>query len=133
MANLNLGLGHIGIIVKDIDVSKKFYCDNLNFELIHENTLAGDDGVTKLAFVTTGGCTLELIQKPAHSQRTDGHVDHIAFKVKDIENTWKQLKAKGIVFTTEDITTAPGLFEKGDRWILFRGPDGELLEINEIL
>lgn len=133
MSNLNLGLGHIGIIVKDIEVSKKFYCDNLNFELIHENVLAGGEGDTKLAFIAAGGCTLELIQKPVYSERIDGYVDHIAFKVKDIENVWKQLKARGIVFTSEDITTAPALFEKGDRWILFRGPDGELLEINEIL
>jgi len=133
MNNLNLGLGHIGIIVKDIEVSKKFYCDNLNFELVHENVLAGSEGETKLAFVTTGGCTLELIQKPAYIDRKDGYVDHIAFKVKDIENAWKQLKSRGIVFTAEDITTAPALFENGDRWILFRGPDGELLEINEIL
>ena len=133
MSNLNLGLGHIGIIVKDLEVSKKFYCDNLNFAVTHENTLGDNDSVTKIAFVEAGGCTLELIQIPGDSKRIDGQVDHIAFKVTDIENAWMQLKAKGIIFETENITTAPAFFEKGDRWILFRGPDGERLEINEIL
>jgi len=133
MEKLNLGLAHIGIFVKDLEVSKKFYCDNLDFTCIHENALREGDSVTKLAFVTAGSCTLELIQVPGNSERTDGQVDHIAFAVKDIENTWTQLKAKGIVFETETITTAPEFFKKGDRWILFRGPDGERLEINEIL
>lgn len=133
MSSLNLGLGHIGIIVRDLEISKKFYCDNLNFTVTHENTLGDNDSITKIAFVEANGCTLELIQVPGDSTRIDGHVDHIAFKVTDIENAWMQLKAKGIVFETENITTAPAFFKKGDRWILFRGPDGERLEINEIL
>jgi len=133
MSKLNLGLGHIGIIVKDLEVSKKFYCDNLDFAVTHENTLTENGEVTKISFVEAGGCTLELIQVPHYSKRVNGPVDHIAFKVVDIESAWKQLKAKGILFETESVTTAPGFFEKGDRWILFSGPDGERLEINEIL
>jgi len=42
------------------------------------------------------------------------------------------LKTRGIKFETEDITSAPGYFEKGAKYISFRGPDNERLELNEV-
>jgi len=128
-----LGLAHIGVFVKDIEVSKKFYCDKLDFEVTHETSVQESGGLTKIAFIEADGCIIELVQFPNYEKKTDGPVDHIAFKVKDIEETAARLRAKGIQFETEEIAHAPHFFTKGDKWILFRGPDGEHLEINEIL
>jgi lactoylglutathione lyase len=132
MVNI-LGLDHIGIYVKDLEVSKRFYCDKLDFTVIHETTFKEDTGIDKIAFLRAGDVTIELIQTPVYKKREDGPVEHIAFKVKDIESTAERLRAKGIVFDTENITFAPNFFDKGDKWIFFRGPDGEHLEINEVL
>jgi len=133
MKSFNLGLGHIAIFVKNIEVSKKFYCEKLDFEVLHENILEEKSGVIKIAFIKAGHCILELVQFPIYKKRTDGIVDHIAFKVKDIEQVVDILRKRGIEFETEDTVLAKDFFNRGNRWILFRGPDGEHLEINEIL
>jgi lactoylglutathione lyase len=133
MEKINLGLRHVGIFVKNLEISKKFYCEKLDFELLHENILKEDAGVIKIAFIKASDCILELVQFPVFKERTDGIVDHVAFKVKDIEQTVNILKKRGIEFETEDIVFAKDFFNKGDKWITFKGPDGEHLEINEIL
>ena len=64
--------------------------------------------------------------------RGDGLIDHIAISVKDIESVQVELEAKGIVFEKKDIVFMP-IFEHGSKWLLFRGPDGEHLEIAEVM
>ena len=133
MDKINLGLAHIGLFVRDLEASKKFYCEKLDFSVIHENTLDGDEGVIKIAFIQACDCIIELVQLPQYTKRPDGLLDHLAFKVKNIEEVTAKLKSEGIDFETQDITLAPHFFSRGDKWIMFRGPDQERLEFNEIL
>ena len=134
MANCKLeGLAHIGVFVADIEVSKKFYKDILDFKVIEETSLESPDGVIKIAFVQNGNLVLEIVQFPKTAKKSDGPVDHIAMNVKNIEGVRDLLLKRGIVFEEEEITHAPGVFPKGSKWILFRGPDGEHLELNERL
>jgi len=133
MDKINLGIAHIGLFVRDLDVSKKFYCEKLDFSVVHENTINVKEGVVKIAFIHAGDCVIELVQLPKYAKRPDGLFDHIAFKVKNIEEVVIKLRSKGIDFETQEITNAPHFFNKGNKWILFRGPDQEHLEINEIL
>ena len=133
MEKLNLGLAHVGIFVKDLEVSKKFYCDILDFTLDHENSLDAGDNLIKIAFVSSGTCSIELVQLPAKEDRTAGPIDHLSLSVKNIEKIKGILESRGVRFDTEEITLAPKFFERGNRWIFFKGPDGERLEINEIL
>lgn len=125
-----MGLAHIGVFVADLEVSKKFYCETLGFILVHENYVVGEP--IKLAFVQSGVCMIELVELPDSKGRTDGKVDHIAFSVNHIEEVWTYLKAKGVEFESGQITSAPGYFEKGAKYISFRGPDNERLELNEV-
>ncbi len=123
------GSAHIGVFVSDLEVSKKFYRDILDFDIIWECVI----GTDKVAFARTGDLTLELIQPAVMPQREDGKVDHIALGVKNIEAVHAALKARGVTFETEDITFCDLVFPNGAKWILFRGPDGERLELNEVL
>ena len=133
MAKLE-GLAHIGLFITDIEKSKQFYGEMLGFETIFECTSDEPDGtVTKVAFVKNGDLTLELVQFANPRERTDGWVDHIALKVEDIEAVRDMLLERGIKFETDEITIAPHVFPNGSKWILFRGPDNEHLEITEIL
>ena len=44
------------------------------------------------------------------------------------------LESKGIVFEEDEITHAEHVFPpKGSKWILFRGPDNEHIELNELM
>jgi lactoylglutathione lyase len=134
MKNCKLeGLAHIGVFVADIEVSKKFYTEMLDFKVIEETSLQSPDGVIKIAFVQNGNLVIEIVQFPKTVKKSDGPVDHIAMNVKNIEGVRDLLLERGIEFEEEEITHAPGVFPKGSKWILFRGPDGEHLELNERL
>ncbi len=127
------GLAHIGVFVTDLERSKAFYRDMLEFEVIHECQLANEDGMVDIAFVRNGTLTLELVRFPNPKQNVDGWVDHIAIAVEDIEAIKKMLEERGLQFEEPAITHAPGVMPNGAKWIMFRGPDGEHLELNEVL
>ncbi len=127
------GLAHIGIPVFDVETSKRFYRDMLCMTVLHENELKDRNGSIKVCFMKNDNMVLELFQMPVpEAGRKDGHVDHIAFAVKDIDKVRADLARKGILFEQENVVSG-ALFENGSRWILFRGPDNELLELNEVL
>lgn len=127
------GLNHVGVFVADIEKSKKFYTEILEFTVEHENSIAAEDGLIKVAFIKNGSLVIELVQFPKTEAKKDGAVDHIALNVKNIEAAAETLRARGIVFETEDIAHAPHFWSAGSKWILFRGPDNEHLELTEIL
>ena len=129
-----VGLAHVGLYVADIEKTKKFYTEKLNFEVYHECVSNSPDGDIRVAFARNGDCILELVQLATKEKRNDGFFDHVALKVVNIEKVKKELTEKGIEFEEDEITFAPHVFPpNGSKWILFRGPDGEHIEINEIL
>ena len=120
---------HVGLYIKDIERSKKFYMEILGFECVCEFVNDTDD---KLSFMKSGDLVIELIQHKVWTDRHDGLFDHIAMLVDDIEETSTKLAAKGIEFE-DDIYFETRVFEKGVKYQAFRGPDGEHLEIYEIV
>ncbi len=133
MAKLE-GLAHIGIFITDVAKSKKFYEDVLDFETTWECGLLEADGTTtKIAFVKNGNLVLELVETANPQKRQDGWVDHIAIAVEDIEAVQKMLLERGVEFESKDVIFGDTVFPNGTKWLTFRGPDGEHLEINEIM
>ena len=123
------GVSHIGLYIKDVERSKKFYTEVLGFETICEFvSLEGN----RMAFVKSGNLIIELIQHKVRMDRRDGLFDHIAMEVEDIEQTSKQLKALGTTFES-DIYFDDLVFERGVKYQAFCGPDGEHLEIYQTL
>ena len=103
------GVAHIGLYIKDVERSKKFYTEVLGFETICEFvSLEGN----RMAFVKSGNLIIELIQHKVRMDRRDGLFDHIAMEVEDIEQTSKQLKALGTTFES-DIYFDDLVFERG--------------------
>ena len=128
------GLAHIGVFVSDLQKSKKFYEDILDFKTIWECRVKEADGTTTdVAFVQNGCLTLELVRLENLQNRTDGIVDHIAMKVEDIEAVKETLISRGIAFETNEVVFNADVFPNGSKWILFRGPDHEHLELTEVL
>jgi len=118
-----IGLAHIGIMVKDAEVSKKFYMDVLDFELKAEYKL----GDMTLVFIDRGDCKIELVAKPTNEARLPGTVDHICLEVEDIEPLMCRLIEKGVKFDTDNYGYMPDMFG-GVRNVFFKGPDGERIE-----
>ena len=122
-------IAHVGLYIKDIEVSKKFYTEVLGFTCVCEFLNPTED---KIAFMKSGECVIELIQHKIRKDRRDGLFDHVAMLVDDIEDTSAKLKEKGIEFEAE-IYFDDNVYDNGVKYQAFRGPDGEHLEIYQIM
>lgn len=127
------GFAHVGLFVNDIQKSVAFYTETLGFKLIWESVNQCPEGDVLVKFVENGGSVIELVQFPYTLERKDGWFDHIAMNVKDIDAVMKALEEKGVEFEEGSYTHAPQTFPGGSKWVMFRGPDGEHLELNERL
>lgn len=129
-------LQHIGIPVTNMPVSEMFY-QKLGFKNVMQSPfdLEGDKGVCVM--MQNGEVIIELYQLPGKylpeiGLRKNGHVDHIAFDVKDIETVFEKLKSSGYRILEEAPVWLP-FWKNGCRYFNIVGPDGERLEFNEIL
>ncbi|RYD03618.1 hypothetical protein N752_18770 [Desulforamulus aquiferis] len=86
-------IAHIGIKVKDVARSMKFYQEVLGCEEKerHENERV------KIIFAMSGNDILEFIQdKTKENNLPEGVVNHIAFHVADIEKEINRLRELGV-------------------------------------
>lgn len=123
------GIAHVGLYIKDIERSKKFYTEILGFQNICEFVSLDNN---KIAFMKSGNLIIELIQHEVWMDRKDGLFDHIAMEVGNIEEISEKLKELGIAFEA-DIYYDNLVFDRGVKYQAFRGPDGEHLEIYQTL
>jgi methylmalonyl-CoA/ethylmalonyl-CoA epimerase len=92
---------HIGIAVKDIDEALKFYCDALGLKCTRVEEVEGQK--VKIAFVPAGEVNLELVQATDSEsaiakfiEKKGEGIQHIALKVKNIQETMQSLKENGV-------------------------------------
>ena len=125
--NLNT-IHHVAIIGSNYEKSRHFYVDLLGFQVIRENYRAEREDYK--IDLQLGDCELELfIIKgcPKRPSYPDAYgLRHLAFKVESVEETVKELNARGI--QTEPIRT-DAYTEK--KMTFFQDPDGLPLEIHE--
>lgn len=114
---------HIGIMVKDIERSIKFYGEVLGLELIERQSFNG----LELAFFRVGDTEIELIQGGSGYSESDAVVNHVAFRVEDIDAALDKLREHGVTLIDQE----PREIWTGCRIAFFRGPDGEKLELFE--
>jgi len=126
MENIIKGLGHIGIIVNDMQKSQDFY-KRLGFALDKQ----ARRGEIKLAFLSAGTCLIELIEKPGETRPGRGQsvIDHIAIEVSCVETAVQHAIANGIDIDASAIMSIDIL--GGVKNVFFAGPDGEGLEFFE--
>lgn len=121
-----LGLSHIGLHVRNLERSKKFYTELLGFAVACTAPL---ENGTVLCFLRNGDCEIELIAKPDYAPRQDGHFEHLCLKTADLDAAIAHLCAHGVQMEGAP-RSIPNVYH-GVRLAFFRGPDGELLELNE--
>lgn len=119
---------HVGIQVRDLESSIEFYTKVIGMEL--KGTLDHTNGVIRLAFLgfkNHNETELELIEGYNPDLPTEGKVHHIALTVDELEPEVERLRGLNVSFIDEEITTLPN----GSRYMFFRGPDGEWIELFE--
>ena len=143
------GLHHVGITVKDLDASLRFYHDVLGLPFSTEPSPWFDSpglgpavGVPGAALrqvcLSLGGTDLELLEYRSPPSETDGPLkshnlggSHVAFRVDDIQAKKAELEAKGIEFYSDVNVVDEGVLA-GWRWVYFQDPDGYPLELVEV-
>jgi lactoylglutathione lyase len=131
------GLQHVGIPVTDLDRSKAFYTQ-LGFVEVMRTDLPRASGAIRVAMLRHEELTLELYQLgpeegQAISERTDGHIDHLALDVMDIEQAYVEIRAAGMEVLEDAAPVYLPFWEHGVKYFTIRGPDGEKIEFNQIL
>lgn len=92
---------HIGIAVKNIDETLKFYQDVLGLDLAGIEVV--EEQKVKVAFLPIGDTEIELLESTAddgpiakYIEKNGEGVQHLAFLVDDIEEAIKDMQAKGM-------------------------------------
>ena len=96
-----LKVDHIGIAVSNLEESLKFYTDTLGLKL--QGTEIVEEQKVKVAFLPLGDTEIELLESTAEDGPVAKFIEakgqgmqHIAFKVENIEKSLAELKEKGI-------------------------------------
>ena len=129
-------LQHTGIPVTNIQNSVAFY-ERLGFKNVMYSGFLHNGGEGKVSMMKLGEIIIELYQMPepelsAVGQRGNGHIDHIAFDVDDIDETFSILSKAGFAIL-EDRPVFLDFWEKGCKYFYILGPDNERLEFCQIL
>jgi methylmalonyl-CoA/ethylmalonyl-CoA epimerase len=129
-----LKIDHIGIAVKSIDNTLKFYKDALG--LLSIGTEIVEDQKVKVAFLPLGDSEIELIESTSPDgtiakfieSKGEG-IQHIALRVENIEEALKELKEKG--FRLIDDKPRSGAGKAKIAFLHPKSTYGVLLEISE--
>ena len=96
-----LKIDHLGIAVKSIDEGKKFWTDVLGLEFEGSETVESQKVTT--AFFPVGESEVELLESTApdgpiakYLEKKGEGIQHIAFRVENIEEALSELKEKGV-------------------------------------
>jgi methylmalonyl-CoA/ethylmalonyl-CoA epimerase len=93
---------HIGIAVKNLDETLKFYTDILGLTL--QGTEVVEAQKVRVAFLPVGDTEIELLESTSEDgpiakfiEKNGEGVQHIAFKVDNLEEAIEEMKAKGMM------------------------------------
>lgn len=96
-----LKVDHIGIAVKNLDETLKFYSDVLGLEL--GGTEVVEEQKVKVAFLPVGDTEVELLESTSEDgpiakfiEKNGEGIQHIAFRVENIEEAIEYMKSKGM-------------------------------------
>jgi len=96
-----LKIDHLGIAVKSIENGKNFWSDVLGMAFAGTETVEAQKVTT--AFLPVGESEVELLESTAPDGPVAKYIDkkgegiqHVAFRVENIEEALEELKAKGI-------------------------------------
>lgn len=101
-----LKVDHIGIAVKNLDETLKFYSEVLGIKV--EGIEVVKDQKVKVAFLPVGDTEIELLESTEDDgpiakfiEKNGEGMQHIAFKVDDIQEAIEYMKDKGAVMIDE--------------------------------
>ena len=96
-----LKVDHIGIAVKNLDETLKFYTEVLGLEV--QGSEIVEEQKVKVAFLPVGDSEIELLESTDPEgpiarfiEKNGEGIQHIAFKVENVEEAIEYMKSKGM-------------------------------------
>lgn len=128
MKDFRIGdLAHCAIYVQSLEAARSFYCGILGFKEIY-----GYKADT--FFLKLGSMVLEIIcDGKDHREENRNEKRHLAMACHGIEALHQHLVNNGVQIEPPGIVHLTDFGKKGCKYILFRGPEQERLEFQEIL
>ena len=100
-------IDHIGIAVSNLDETLKFYEDVLGIKCVSKEEV--EDQKVKVAFLPVGDTEIELLESTDKEGPISRYIDkkgegvqHIAYRVDDIEAAIAECQEKGIIMIDEE-------------------------------
>lgn len=118
-------LEHIGIMVKNMEESIRFYTEVLGMELNRRSIVNEQLELVFLNFPGQESVEVELVGRWDESFVDSGIVNHLALTVENIEDELRRLKEYGVTLIDEE----PRIVMNGVKIAFFFGPNGERLEL----
>jgi catechol 2,3-dioxygenase-like lactoylglutathione lyase family enzyme len=121
MTEVARGLDNVGVAVRDLDASLRFYHDAVGLPV------ADRDDASRAASLSAGGAQLYVFETsgPGGTRRTGDYtrnptgLDHLSFAVDDVDATHRQLSGRGVEFFMDPVDA-----EWGARVCACHDPDG---------
>lgn len=116
-------IDHVALHVSDLGRSVDFYERHFGFKKYSQHTVAGG---MEIAYLKLGDTVLEL------THRSDGAMAgfHFCLETESFDTAVAELQKKGVeMVRPPHDTAAREPREKGWRRVVFRGPDGEQIEL----
>lgn len=117
---------HVGIMVKDMDESLNFYQNILGLELRSREWLNDSIELAFLFFPEQPSVEVELVY--GGPVENEGIVNHLAFRVENIEAELARFKEAGVKLVDEEPRS---ILNDTVKIAFFQGPNGEKLELVE--
>ena len=125
-------INHIGIAVKDLEVSKELFKKIFNIEAFHQETVA--EQKVRVASFQIGDVLIELTAPTDESspiakfiEKKGEGIHHIAFESDDVNSELVKLKNDGISLINEE--AKPGAHEMLIAFLHPKSTNGVLMEI----
>ncbi len=133
---MKVKMAHIGLVVKSLEDSRKFYEDVMGFKTHHDAKFSHEimlqifsiDSPAKAAFLNCDSGAIEIFMPDNNSSDTHQPgkcgINHFAIEVENVEDYVNNIREKGGKLNP---------LKKGDRTVWFASdPDGNIIELKEI-
>lgn len=142
------GVNHVGVTVKNLEESIRFYCEMLGFTLISRQDVSLDyifrivsvpgTRLIRIAFLEIpGGTVLELLEYEG-TERLSGSCrpcdygsGHMCLFVSHIDELHHRLREQGVKFRSDAPVEVTAGRNKGAKIIYMMDPDGYIVELLE--
>ncbi len=123
------GVRSVSLYVGDQDRAKAFWTETVGFELLGDTPMGDGDGVPRWIEVAPPDrqVIVVLFTAPDDEQlRRIGTFSNVVFTCDDVQQTHKELVARGVEFTEE-----PRIEFWGGWWSVFKDPDGNIYGLGQ--